>query len=359
MSETRAATRVGLGPGEREADRLRRCLSPEFTITDADSPECALRLIGPREIVEHGAGALRRHRARFPEVPALVVLPGQVSGELVRDCYRHGAADVLSSAEIEAELRDAMVLALDQTQQGQRRESEAERLAAALGERGRDLEEALAAVRDAYDQTLGALVTALDYRERETGHHSHRVSLYSTYIGRRLGLPDETLENLYRGALTHDIGKIGTPDSVLLKEGPLDPEEWEVMRRHAEMGAAILSGIAFLRDAGDVPMAHHEAWDGRGYPRGLREHEIPLAARIFAVADSYDAIRSTRPYKQGETHETAVSRLREAAGRRLDPNIVAVFCHEPEATWTELDKFVGGSLTFQSAQRACHQVESQ
>ena len=349
----KARPRVGIGRGEPDEERLRAYLEPHFELAPGEAADCALRLIGPHELVSEGAGALRRVRQQAPALPIVVILPPNGTPALVRECHREGASDVVLHDELEWELPCAAERALER-----RPDAEAQRIIAALTTRAHELEQALASARDAYDQTLVALASALDFREKESGFHSRRVALFSIFMGLRLGLDETALENLFRGALLHDVGNIATPDSILLKEGPLDPGEWELMRQHAEMGAAIVTGISFLRDAGDVPMAHHEAWDGRGYPRGLREHEIPLCARIFAVVDSYDAIRSDRPFKCGQSYEVAIERLHRAAGERLDPAIVEIFCAEPETTWSTLEKCVGGSLGFDSALRACKEVDS-
>jgi HD-GYP domain-containing protein (c-di-GMP phosphodiesterase class II) len=169
----------------------------------------------------------------------------------------------------------------------------------------------------------------------------------------RIGVTDRALESLYRGSLLHDIGKIGIPDAILLKPGQLEPGEWEVMRQHPEIGASILGRISFLGDAVEVPLAHHEAWDGSGYPRGLRKEEIPLSARIFAVIDTYDALRSARPYKAAMEHEAVVEIMKEAAGYRLDPELVRTFASEPKATWLRLGEAARSHGTFAGAMRAC------
>jgi HD-GYP domain-containing protein (c-di-GMP phosphodiesterase class II) len=226
-----------------------------------------------------------------------------------------------------------------------------------FGKRERDLEEALAAASEAYDQTLAALVAALDQRERETAGHSQRVAAYAVRLGAGVGIDGPALEDLYRGALLHDIGKIGIPDAVLLKAGELDEAEWRVMREHAQLGADLLARISFLHGAADVPLAHHEAWDGSGYPRGLKGAKIPLAARVFAVVDSYDAIRSERPYKPAETHTRALELLGGEAGRRLDPDLVEAFAAESPAVWERLAARVRPGWTFCDALEACGRAD--
>ncbi len=185
------------------------------------------------------------------------LLPPDVPWSLARDCFREGAQDVLAVDELGPSLARVVQHVIERVASGRGREHEAELMASELGKRARDLEAALLAVRAAYDQTLVALVSALDCRERETATHSQRVACYSVLVGTRIALDEPDLETLYRGALLHDIGKIGTPDAVLLKPGSFTEEEWEIMRRHAETGGEILSNIAFLKAASDVPLAHH------------------------------------------------------------------------------------------------------
>jgi putative nucleotidyltransferase with HDIG domain len=173
-----------------------------------------------------------------------------------------------------------------------------------------------------YDQTLIALTVALDARDRETEGHSVRVSKLTYMLGRRVGLTDSQLKLLERGALLHDIGKIGISDKILLKPGPLDDEEWHLMRQHPDIGARIIEGIPFLQEALPVIRYHQERWNGSGYPMGLKGNEIPLQARIFAVADVFDALTSHRPYRNRQTPQEALTYLREQAGIQFDPDVV-------------------------------------
>lgn len=188
-------------------------------------------------------------------------------------------------------------------------------------------------VEQAYHSTLMALSRALDLRDTETEEHSLRVTDCALAIGRRLGLASGDLAALELGALLHDVGKIGIPDSILRKPGPLSAEEWDVMRRHPQLGHAILSGVDFLAGSLPVVLHHHEKWDGGGYPDGLAGDAIPLAARIFAIADAFDAITTSRPYKTSLPAETALQRIRADAGRHFDPRLVGVFL-ETVNDWT-------------------------
>src|SRR5438132_9570589 len=158
-----------------------------------------------------------------------------------------------------------------------------------------DLDAAYTKLQDTYRATLEALGSALDTRDVGTQSHSRRVHGYSLSIARTHGVPGHQLEDLDHGVLVHDIGKIGIPDAILLKPGPLTPEEWKVMRRHPDIGKALIERIPFLRGAVPVVWSHHEKWDGSGYPRGLQGEEIPLGARIFMVVDAFDAMTFDRP----------------------------------------------------------------
>jgi putative nucleotidyltransferase with HDIG domain len=177
----------------------------------------------------------------------------------------------------------------------------------------------------AYDATIEGWARALELRDVETEGHSRRVTQLTLDMAKHLGFSDEELLQIQRGALLHDIGKMAIPDSVLLKEGPLTDEEFEIMKRHTSYAYALLSNIPFLLPARDIPYCHHEKWDGTGYPRGLRGLHIPLAARVFAVIDVYDALRSDRPYRKKWSHRKTCDYLREQSGSHFDPEMVTLF----------------------------------
>lgn len=187
-----------------------------------------------------------------------------------------------------------------------------------------------------YRATLQSLASALEARDAETRGHSQRVVAYCLRLGEELGLSDREMMALEHGALLHDIGKIGTPDAILLKPGSLSPEEWLVMRRHVDHGGEILRGIEFLRDATPVVLQHHEKWDGSGYPVGLRGEQICINARIFAVADAMDAITSDRPYREARSFEVTAQELQKCAGAHFDPRIVAAFMSVPLEEWRQI-----------------------
>ncbi|HEX8599756.1 MAG TPA: HD domain-containing phosphohydrolase [Chloroflexia bacterium] len=187
------------------------------------------------------------------------------------------------------------------------------------------LQRSNAELASAYDKTLEGWSRALDLRDKETEGHSRRVTEMTVRLAREMGVSEDELVHIQRGALLHDIGKVGIPDSILLKPGPLTEEEWATMRMHPVHAYELLRPIAFLEPALDIPHAHHEKWDGTGYPRGLKGDEIPLAARIFAVADVYDALRSNRPYRSARPRQMVMVHIMEQAGKHFDPDVVEAF----------------------------------
>jgi putative two-component system response regulator len=194
-----------------------------------------------------------------------------------------------------------------------------------LIEQRSELEKAHRELLISYNKTIEGWSNALDLRDHETKGHTQRVTQRCLIFARSLGLPDEEMEHIRMGALLHDVGKLGVPDSVLFKTTELTPEEWAIMRKHPSYAYEWLSPIDFLRKAVEIPYCHHEMWDGSGYPRGLRGEEIPLAARIFALVDVWDALVSNRPYRDGLTEKEALEYIRQRSGTHFDPALVPVF----------------------------------
>jgi putative nucleotidyltransferase with HDIG domain len=210
------------------------------------------------------------------------------------------------------------------------------RLEALVAQRTDELARAFETIEGAYRSTLKALTAALETRDHETYGHSERVVRFSLRLGQELGLGQEQLRSLEFGSLLHDIGKIGVPDAILRKPGKLTEAEWMRMREHPRHGQRILRGIEFLEGAARVIAQHHEKWDGTGYPYGLRGEEIDLNARIFALADAFDAIISDRVYRRGRTYEAAVEELTRCAGSHFDPDVVEAFLRVPRREWEEI-----------------------
>jgi len=181
------------------------------------------------------------------------------------------------------------------------------------------------ALQDSYESTLEGWAAALDLRDKETEGHSQRVTVLTLRLAEKMGESKEFLTYMRQGALLHDIGKMGVPDHILHKNGPLTEPEKAIMRQHPVNAYNMLYPIAHLRSALDIPYCHHEKWDGTGYPRGLKGEEIPLAARIFTVIDIWDALRSDRPYRKAWSEQETLAYIQEQAGKSLDPNIVKHF----------------------------------
>src|SRR4026207_1100016 len=187
------------------------------------------------------------------------------------------------------------------------------------------LEQAHNSLLAAYEATIEGWSHAMDLRDRETEGHSRRVTELTVKMSQALGLGNDDIMHIRRGALLHDMGKIGVPDAILHKPGPLTDDEWILMRKHPQFAFDMLYPIEYLRPALEIPYSHHEKWDGTGYPRGLKGEEIPMAARIFAVVDVWDALTSDRPYRPAWSEEQALTYIREQSGKHFDPDAVDLF----------------------------------
>lgn len=196
-------------------------------------------------------------------------------------------------------------------------------------------------LKTTYENVVAALVRALNMREHGTGEHSLRVRDYALRLASEIGLPEDTRAHYALGALLHDIGKIGVPDAILLKTGPLNEDEWTMMRQHPELGRRILAALPDLEGAQEIVCFHHERFDGSGYPHRLEGKQIPLGARIFAVVDVLDALTSSRPYRQPGTFEEARTQIKNGAGSEFDPEIVAAFLRVPLGQWQSIAESTG------------------
>lgn len=279
-----------------------------------------------------GLELLEECRKRFPEMPFLIAT-GEGDVRVGIEAMKKGAADYLTKP---IQL-DALAAAIERSIETKRMEMELSRyrqkLELMVEDRTKQLEAGRRRIELTYDETLQALGAALDLRDTETAGHSRRVTLYSLQMAKGLGCSAEQLRQIARGAYLHDIGKIGVPDSILLKPGKLTPEETRVMESHVRVGYELVSRIAFLAGAAEIVLTHQERYDGTGYPQGLIGEEIPLGARIFAVADTLDAMTSDRPYRRALPFSAAREEIIRESGRQFDPAVVAAFLSIPEEVW--------------------------
>jgi putative two-component system response regulator len=286
-----------------------------------------------------GIELLRCIKRRDPET-AVVMATGLMDVNAAVHALRLGASDFVTKPFDLAAITRAVDRALERRRLVIANRCYREELERKVKERTLELNGALREIEESYKMTLEALVSALDAREHETHAHSLRVREYTLTLAQELGLERDDLVQVGRGALLHDVGKIGVPDSILLKPEKLTPGEWEVMREHPQIGYEILRGIGFLAPAAEIVLAHQERWDGKGYPKGLAGTKIPLGARIFSVVDTMDAMTSDRPYRKALSFEEASREVRCCAGTQFDPNVVAAFIKVPLEIWKSINVLV-------------------
>jgi putative nucleotidyltransferase with HDIG domain len=271
----------------------------------------------------------------YPSLP-VVMFTAVHDIHVATSAFRRGAVDYLLKPFERAQLLTVVTRAVEHGQLKRQNSTYRANLEEIVSARTRRLRSAMEDLERSYDITLEAMGDALDLRDAETEGHSRRVTAYTTLLAREMGLCAEELKVIARGAFLHDIGKIATPDSVLLKPGRLTEAEMEEMREHCERGYEMVRKIPFLRDASEIVYAHQESFDGSGYPRRLKGEAIPLGARIFAIADTLDAITSDRPYRKSSSFSEAREEIKRCSGRQFDPAIVEVFLFVNPLRWSEL-----------------------
>ena len=301
-----------LAANGREALETFEAERPPLTVTDMKMP------------VMDGLEFLKRAQAMDGDAVVLVVTGvGDVRTAVAS--LTSGAFDfILKPVEPEHLLR-AAERALERRQTLLHRRQQQAFLERRVAETVQELESTVRRLDDTYRTTLEALGSALDTRDVGTQAHSRRVRGYSLAIARAHGVPEDRLRDIEHGVLLHDIGKIGIPDAILLKPGPLTAAEWAIMRTHPEIGRQVIEKVPFLRGAVPIVYHHHERWDGTGYPQGLRGDAIPLGARIFSVADALDAMTFDRPYSRAVPFDAARNEIRRCAGTQFDPAVVDTF----------------------------------
>lgn len=253
-----------------------------------------------------------RNDPQVAEIP-IIILTALDDRDSLLTGLKSGADDFISKPFDRFELR-ARLIGITRLNRYQKLLEEREKL-----------QKAHSRLLDAYEATLEGWSKALDLRDRETEGHSRRVTELAIQLAQAMGMSEEEIIHMRRGALLHDMGKIGIPDSILHKPAQLTEEEWTVMRKHPQFAFDMLSPIEYLYESLEIPFSHHERWDGTGYPQGLKGEEIPLSARIFAVADVWDALTSDRPYRSAWSEEEARVYIREQSGKHFDPQVVELF----------------------------------
>jgi response regulator RpfG family c-di-GMP phosphodiesterase len=300
---------------------------------------------------ESGLDLLARIKQHDDQLDVIMVT-GVIDATTAINAIRQGASDYVTKPFNLDEVQIVVDRTLDKRRLILENRAYQEHLEELVEQRTREVLEKKAEVehlyedlQDSYESTLQALVTALDYRDNETHGHSYRVVEYASLVAAGIGVTESELTWIRRGAILHDVGKIGISDATLRKPGKLDAAEWEEMRKHPEMGYRMLEPIRFLRPALDVVLCHQERYDGSGYPRGLKGAEIPLGARIFAVVDTFDAMTSDRPYRAALSIDAAREEIRAWSGRQFDPEVVGAFLAIDEANWREIRERVHHRVT--------------
>jgi len=287
-----------------------------------------------------GLKLLAELRQDDPDVPVIMVT-AMHDISIALEAIRAGAYDYILKPFERDQLHLSVRRALEHRQlviENRTYQADLEHLVA---ERTQQLSIALQDLEQSYDYTLEALGGALDAKDAETEGHCQRVTAFTITIARCMDVDRGLLRHIARGAFLHDIGKMGVPDQILRKPGPLTADEREIMRRHCEIGFAVLERIPFLKEAAEIVLTHQECYDGSGYPRGLKGEEIPLGARIFAVADTLDAMISDRPYRKALPISAARAEIEKYSGTQFDPQVVKVFLAQPDRVWLELHEKVG------------------
>jgi putative nucleotidyltransferase with HDIG domain len=304
-----------------------------------------------------GISLLRQIKSEQPDLD-VVMLTGVVDVETAIRAIRLGASDYLTkpfnledvmltierTIEKRRLIRENLEYQMDLERKVEERTGELRHKSEEVERLYEELKVAFDKIHSTYETTLEALMEALDARDSETQGHSRRVAEYTAAVASRMGVEEPELTQFRWGALLHDVGKMGIPDAILRKPGPLTTEEWSIMKHHPEMGAKILSSVRFLDGALPIVASHQEKYDGTGYPRGLRGEEIPLGARIFTVVDCLDAMMMNRPYRKATTYDRVREELLSHSGTQFDPEVVEVFLAIPPEEWEAINARVAGDL---------------
>jgi len=292
-----------------------------------------------------GIGLLERVRSVQPDTPMVMVTAIHYIGVAIA-AMRKGAYDYLLKPFEKDQLLTTVKRALDYRHLLQQNSIYRYNLEQLVSARTEMLRHAMTDLERSYDITLEALGDALDLKDAETEGHSKRVTAYTIALARAMEIDPSEIRTVARGAFLHDIGKMAIPDAILLKPGKLDSHEQAMMREHCARGYQMLRKIPFLHDAAEIVYSHQEHYDGTGYPRSLKGERIPLGARIFAVADTLDAITSDRPYRKANTFEAARREIKRCSGTQFDPRVVKVYLSMPDQVWEDLRREISHHARF-------------
>jgi putative nucleotidyltransferase with HDIG domain len=284
-----------------------------------------------------GIDLLEHTNKKYPDMP-VVMVTGVHDISVALAAIRNGAYDYLLKPFEREQLQAIVRLVLEKRRLKINTRAYHQNLEALVTARTEQLQKTMLDLERAYDITLEAFGDSLKLKDAETEHHSKRVTGFTIALTRAFGLSGDKVRAIARGAFLHDIGKIAIPRSILRKSGELDAGEIEVMRGHCDHGHETLRKIPFLAEAAEIAYAHHERWDGTGYPRGLKGDGIPLGARIVAVANTLDAIISNQPYRDAQPYSAAREEIVRWSGRQFDPEVVRVFLSISESIWHDLRK---------------------
>jgi len=289
----------------------------------------------------NGIALLERLHTQLPNLPVVMVTAIHDISVAI-DSMRRGAYDYLLKPFEREHLMSTVHRALDHKQILDESHNYQQSLEQMVRARTEMLRHAMEDLEHSYDVTLEALGDALDLKDSETEGHSKRVTAYTIALARAMGIPPADIKVIARGAFLHDVGKMAIPDDILRKPGTLTSDEQDVMREHCTRGYHMLRKIPFLAGAAEIVFCHQEHFDGSGYPTGIRGHEIPVGARIFAVADTLDAITSDRPYRHARSFDAAREEILRCSGTQFDPSVVEVFLKIPNELWQELRSEISG-----------------
>jgi putative nucleotidyltransferase with HDIG domain len=339
-----------------------------YQTATADGAEPALELLKGEGVYDlviadimmphiDGLTLLDRISVDHPGTP-VVMLTAVHDIHVTTNAFRRGAIDYLLKPFERSQLLAVVTRAVEHGHLRRQNSTYRQNLEEIVATRTGRLRATMQDLERSYDITLEAMGDALDLRDAETEGHSRRVTAYTIALARAMGLNPEELKVIARGAFLHDIGKIATPDAILLKPGRLDEREMAQMREHPERGYQIVRKIPFLREASEIVYAHQESYDGSGYPQGLAGDEIPLGARIFAIADTLDAITSDRPYRSGRSFAEARDEIARCSGCQFDPAIVNVFLEVSPERWAALRQEITRMSPTTMSSRLCRPEHS-